>query len=488
MATTKFALKDVDGNIKGLGGVATDVTEYKKIEETHAFLSQIVSQYTNESFFESLARHLAQCLEMSFVCIDRLKGDGLTAQTVAVYHNGAFEDNVVYALKDTPCGEVVGKAVCCFPSSVSQFFPKDEVLKTLNAESYLGVTLWSSTGQAIGLIAVIGEKPLANKVLAESILKIVAGRAAGELERLQAEKELKESEQKLQAIFDVLGVGITITDEQGYIIDCNTASETLLGISKQEHLQRNYADKAWQIIRTDFTPMPSEEFASVIALKNNTSVSNVEMGIVKAGGVITWLLVSATPLAISGYGVVIAYMDITERKATEEQINRLAFYDYLTQLPNRRLLNERLKHAIEVSRRTDKKIAVLMMDLDKFKAVNDTLGHAAGDELLQQVAERVSCRLREVDTVARLGGDEFVILIEDIALYEQVDPIANAIISTLSQPFILRGNHKVTIGASIGIALYPEHGNNMEELIDNADAALYRAKESGRGCFAYFLQ
>ncbi|MDO9214841.1 MAG: PAS domain S-box protein [Methylococcales bacterium] len=182
--------------------------------------------------------------------------------------------------------------------------------------------------------------------------------------------------------------------------------------------------------------------------------------------------------------------DITERKATEEYIHHLAFYDQLTQLPNRRLLQERLKHGIELNRRTGtgSQMAVLMMDLDKFKAVNDTLGHAAGDELLQQVAKRIKARLRKVDLVARLGGDEFVILIENAHRCEDIAHIAKVIIYTLSQSFALSKDHEVFIGASIGIAIHPQHGSDADELMDNADAALYHAKKQGRGCFACFSE
>jgi diguanylate cyclase (GGDEF)-like protein/PAS domain S-box-containing protein len=177
--------------------------------------------------------------------------------------------------------------------------------------------------------------------------------------------------------------------------------------------------------------------------------------------------------------------DITERKSTEEYINRLAFYDALTQLPNRRLLQERLKHSIDLYHRTGHQTAVFMMDLDKFKAVNDTLGHAAGDELLQQVAKRVKGRLREVDMVARLGGDEFVILIDNVTRQENLAYIADSIIHTLSQSFTIQ-EHEVYIGASIGIAIHPQHGDSVDALIDHADTALYHAKGQGRGRCVYF--
>ncbi|WP_292433541.1 EAL domain-containing protein [Methylobacter sp.] len=193
---------------------------------------------------------------------------------------------------------------------------------------------------------------------------------------------------------------------------------------------------------------------------------------------------------------VASFADITKDKEAEETIHNLAYYDPLTSLPNRRLLWERLKHGIELERRDSKHLALLMLDLDRFKIVNDSMGHLAGDELLQQVAARIKTKLREVDMVARLGGDEFVVLLEDIAHPEDAARVAEAIVSDLSKPFqLLQSNNahpelsrKVRIGASIGISLFPQHGDSPETLMDNADIALYRAKDEGRGCFAYFSE
>jgi PAS domain S-box-containing protein len=174
-------------------GIFHDITEQKQIEKVQAFLAKTSSGTQGEPFFEALARYLAESLDMDFVCIDRLEGDGLTARTVAVWCDGKFEDNVTYALKDTPCGEVVSKSVCCFPASVSRLFPRDPVLLDLRAESYIGVTLFDYTGRPIGLIAVIGRRPLEKPPLAETMLKLVAVRAAGELERLDVEAALRTS-------------------------------------------------------------------------------------------------------------------------------------------------------------------------------------------------------------------------------------------------------------------------------------------------------
>jgi PAS domain S-box-containing protein len=168
-----------------------DITERKRAEEVDAFLAQAGGRNSEEPFFDALARFLAQSLQMDYVCIDRLEGDGLSARTLAVWHDGHFEDNVTYALKDTPCGDVVGQQVCCFPASVAQFFPRDQALQELRAESYVGITLWSHTGKPIGLIAVIGRRPLTNRSQAEATMERIGVRAAGELERLMDETEIR---------------------------------------------------------------------------------------------------------------------------------------------------------------------------------------------------------------------------------------------------------------------------------------------------------
>jgi PAS domain S-box-containing protein len=191
------AAQDTDGE-PACRIVLSDNTERKRIEGFMAFLAQTRGGIQDEPFFEALARNLAQSLGMDFVCIDRLEGDGLTARTLSVWYDGKFEDNVTYALKDTPCGDVVGRELCCYPASVCQFFPRDQVLRDLKAESYVGVTLWGCSGLPIGLIAVIGRKPLVNRPLAEAILKVVAGRAAGELERLDAEAALQRAHDELE--------------------------------------------------------------------------------------------------------------------------------------------------------------------------------------------------------------------------------------------------------------------------------------------------
>ncbi|MFZ4726500.1 MAG: PAS domain S-box protein, partial [Paludibacter sp.] len=191
--TQKFIIPQKDKEPL-LGGIAMDITERKKMEEAVQFLITCGLTSSDEDFFESLARYLAQILDMEYVCIDKLDEDGLTAHTLANYNNGVYDANISYTLHQTPCGEVVGKDICCFPEKVCHLFPYDYMLRDMNAESYVGTTLWSFDGKPIGLIAIIGRKPLKNKALAENVLKLVSVRAAGELERKQIEDALRENE------------------------------------------------------------------------------------------------------------------------------------------------------------------------------------------------------------------------------------------------------------------------------------------------------
>jgi diguanylate cyclase (GGDEF)-like protein len=179
--------------------------------------------------------------------------------------------------------------------------------------------------------------------------------------------------------------------------------------------------------------------------------------------------------------------DLTQLKANEAQIKRLAYYDSLTGLPNRALFMDRLVAALIAGRETERPAAVLFVDLDQFKLVNDTLGHSAGDQLLQVVARRLEGCLRQSDVVARFGGDEFVILVSHLGPGNNVEEIARKLLKVLAQPMELGGEH-INCSASIGIALFPRDGEDAETLLKHADVAMYQAKAAGRNGFQYFSE
>lgn len=182
---------------------------------------------------------------------------------------------------------------------------------------------------------------------------------------------------------------------------------------------------------------------------------------------------------------VIVWRRIKERIAAEQRIHHMAHHDALTDLPNRSLLCDRLDRAIARAQRHDTRIAVLYLDLDKFKMVNDTLGHHVGDELLKSVAARIEETIRDTDTVGRLGGDEFAIIAEDVATMDDVVILARRLVEVLARPHDIAG-HSVVSAGSIGIAMTPDDGLEREVLLKNADLALYRAKAEGRGTFRFF--
>jgi diguanylate cyclase (GGDEF)-like protein/PAS domain S-box-containing protein len=223
------------------------------------------------------------------------------------------------------------------------------------------------------------------------------------------------------------------------------------------------------------TGLPSRRFDYVL-LKKNGALLNTETSI--------FLLNDDNGRPI-GYRIL--FQDITRRKQSEELIKKLAFQDTLTGLPNRRLFHDRLVLELNQAKRNKERFAVMMIDLDRFKEVNDTLGHYVGDLVIQAVGQRLTNLLRKGDTVARIGGDEFILLLPTLQKEDNASRVAEKILSTFNEPFYL-GNHQIHITPSIGIAIYPDHGNNMDLLLRNSDIAMYAAKEDGRNTFEYYRQ
>ncbi len=236
VSVTLSPIRGTDCSLAGISAIVRDISERKQLEETQRFLLECGSASHGEDFFLSLARFLAHKLEADFVCIDRLEGDGLTARTVAVFHDGHFEDNVAYALKDTPCGDVVGNNVCCFSEGVRQRFPRDQVLQDMAAEGYAGVTLWDAQGRPNGLIAVIWRKPLANQRQAETLLQLVGLRAAGELENRKAMEALVQSEAFSRTIIDNSPDCIKLLNQSGELTYMSPSGPRLLGLNCVEQV------------------------------------------------------------------------------------------------------------------------------------------------------------------------------------------------------------------------------------------------------------
>lgn len=279
-----------------------------------------------------------------------------------------------------------------------------------------------------------------------------------------------------RAVMDTAAEGIVIIDERGAVESFNRAAERMFGYEVREVIGRNvrilmpephasaHDGYIARYLRTGEAQV-MERPREVLALRKDGIEFPVEINVteIRSGGTRRFA------------GVL---RDITERKQAEERIEALAHSDSLTGLPNRALFYDRLRQAIGLARRDRHELALLYLDLDRFKAVNDTLGHPAGDELLTRTAERVRRLVRESDTVARIGGDEFTVILPKITSRQDAADVAKKIIGALSAPFHLgERKQKARIGTSIGIAIYPADAQDMDELVKTADTAMYNAKQ-----------
>lgn len=315
--------------------------------------------------------------------------------------------------------------------------------------------------------------------------------ATGEKARLEsardrAETALRDSEKMLREITSVLGEAVYVLDREGRLTFMNPAAETLIGWREDELLGKN-AHAAFHYRRPDGTPYPAAECPMFKTLQTGRSFRSPEDYVIHRNSQVIPVTIHSTPLFRKGEidGAVAALHDITDEKKAQEEILRLAHYDSLTALPNRSLLADRLNQTLLQAERHRKLAAVLFLDLDRFKEINDTLGHDMGDELLKVVGQRLVSCVRKMDTVSRLGGDEFVIVLDEIAGAEDAEQVARKIIESVSRP-ILIGPTELHITTSIGISLYPTDGTDVSALLKHADSAMYQAKEHGRNSYCLY--
>ncbi|WP_096701589.1 EAL domain-containing protein [Magnetospirillum sp. 15-1] len=286
---------------------------------------------------------------------------------------------------------------------------------------------------------------------------------------------------KLETALEQAPVSVMITDSHGAIEYVNRAFVLVSGYSEDEVLGRNP-----RLLKSGETV--ASAYRDMWHCLSSGATWQGELCNRAKDGSLFWEYATISPIRDDD-GTVTHFMavkeNITQRKETELQLVHQATHDTLTGLPNRVLLEDRVYHAIEVAKREGGRIGLMFLDLDRFKIVNDSLGHVAGDQLLKVVADRLRHTLRRSDTVARLGGDEFVVVLTHFQSSSELAEVAEKIAAALDEPVELSG-HKVHVGASIGIALYPDDGDNFNALMKDADTAMYRAKQKGRNTFCFY--
>jgi diguanylate cyclase (GGDEF)-like protein/PAS domain S-box-containing protein len=302
-------------------------------------------------------------------------------------------------------------------------------------------------------------------------------------ERKKAEEALRESEERFKLLVDGLtDYAIFMLDPEGTIMSWNEGAARINGYTDKEIIGKHFS--VFYPLEENQRGHPQKSLQ--IALADGRFEE--EGWRIRADGSYFWANHIMTPLytrsgKLRGFAKVIR--DMTERRNNEELIKHQAFHDGLTNLPNRLLLQERLESAMQRGRRTTQSVAILFLDLDKFKVINDTFGHHSGDLILKEVAQRLQQIIRGEDTVARFGGDEFIIVLPSIQKASAIEEVVRKVFSALA-PAIDLEDRQLKINTSIGIALYPQDGSNVQTLLRHADIALYQAKEAGKNTHRFF--
>ncbi|BBN88183.1 bifunctional diguanylate cyclase/phosphodiesterase [Azospira sp. I09] len=299
-----------------------------------------------------------------------------------------------------------------------------------------------------------------------------------ERRRAAASQALASSERRFQQLLDSAGEGICGLDRQGRLTFANPAARRLLGFGEElprgDFLQQVYADDAGAALRT--------------CLEEDRSVHSDDALFARADGSRFPVQYDLYPLAQEAgvaQGAVLLFADIAERKRHADQIEYLAHHDALTGLPNRLLAEDRFNQALAAASRRGEQVALLFLDLDGFKTINDSLGHEVGDKVLRAVADRLRSHLRESDTVSRFGGDEFLVIMPGLQQVEVIYPVIGKLLACLEQPLALE-HYQLSTSVSIGVAVFPHDGRDFTTLMQKADTAMYHAKDAGRNTYRLF--
>ncbi|MFQ2146994.1 putative bifunctional diguanylate cyclase/phosphodiesterase [Aeromonas jandaei] len=430
-------------------------------------LAQALSARTGLDFFNTLVKQLSHILQVDAVWVGELS----SADRVRVLAADglALKD---YPLAGTPCQQLYRQGAVCLEVISEQ----EEYQPWLAAgQTYYGQPLFDGRGQLLGHLALLSSAP-ADMANLNSVLNTFTVRMVAELERLQSDAQMR-----LSAVAFETHEGIIITDPGFKILRVNNAfsqitgfdSQAVLGLQLEQDLWPNLGGLGYEL--------------------NPLSRWQGETQRLHADGHTypQWEIV--TPVQDEKGGIshfVICFEDISERKAAERRIQDLAYYDELTGLPNRRQLHETLVQTFNEATHSCLIGALLFIDLDHFKTINDSLGHATGDWLLKEVATRLKRLVRQGDCLARLGGDEFVLLLPSLSASPpqaemQADIIAERLITEIAAPYTYAGQ-VLHIGASVGITLFPDREQGVDDLLKQADTAMYQAKSAGRKTRRFF--
>src|SRR3989339_1660384 len=481
-------VRNAQGNIKAVIGVIDDVTERKRTQAVEALLSEIdqlvLQGHTLDSILSHVCEGLVDIFAYPLVCVCTKEEDG----SIGISAQAGIHVDHLWNLhmlcnntSDCQCPTSLAFREGYTQTSDMQepaFLQYREHASRYGLQSFISVPLCTQ-GKRFGTLNLYALKTNAFDAKAVRLLENLA-------KRISVALSMAIDQQLLQlqaAAMSSMAHAVFITDGNGRITWVNKAFTRLSGypaeevygqtpsLFKSDKHDTSFYQSIWQTI------LSGEVWCGEIVNRR------------KDGGLYT-VQQTITPLRdIQGkvFRFVAIHEDITDKKQSEAHIHYMAYYDTLTNLPNRSLFYDRLQHELVHAHRNERMLAVMFLDLDRFKVINDTLGHTYGDQVLKTVAERLKGCVRESDTVSRWGGDEFIFIITNITQPQDVVFIAHKIFNEMSSPFQLE-ERKVYITPTIGIAVYPLDASDAENLIKKADTAMYHGKERGRNTFKFYTQ
>ncbi|MBX4204749.1 MAG: PAS domain S-box protein [Candidatus Doudnabacteria bacterium] len=508
-------IKNNSGKVVGASAVARDITKSKQADEGVVFLSEATKLLSSSLDFETTLARVAKLAVPKFAdwCgIEILTPDGENTKQVAVEHvdpekikfavelarkypNHKDPERGTWKIITTGKAEIYKEITDDMLRASSRDPEHYELTSKLGIKSALMVPL-VARDKVFGVMSLIWAE--SNKRYEEKDLKFFEelGRRAGMAidnallyreaqieirERKFMEQKLQVSEERYRAIIDNTSDGVALLDANGVLTFATMPVQRMLGYTSEEMHGVNIRN----IVHPDDAPLVAELLATSLRKPDQTITAQYRCR--HANGNYRWIEGVGTNLLHhpSIRAMVVNFRDITERRLAEENLQYQYHHDTLTDLPNRTYLNERFAQAISDAEANGQNLGIMLLDLDRFKQINESLGHALGDRLIQEVALRVRSCVKEDYVLARLGGDEFAILMADIQTEEEAAKLANKILEDFRPAFYL-DQHELFISPSIGISLYPYDGREASSLLRNAEAALYRAKEYGRNTYQFY--
>jgi diguanylate cyclase (GGDEF)-like protein/PAS domain S-box-containing protein len=500
---------EVNGDV-GATITHTDITLIKQAQHYEQFQNRILELMAGDVALHDLLLATVNGVEQlhpQMLCsILLLDEDGshlgeVAAPSLPDFYNAAI-DGVQIGMGVGSCGTAAYTGARVVVEDIATH-PYWVAYKELAARAQLGACwsepITSPDGRVLGTFAIYHRQPHAPSPLDIAVIEQSAHLASIAIEYKQTQAALRASEETFRTLFETAPHGVVYHGVDGHVISANPAALRILGLTLDQFLGRTSMDPRWQSTYEDGRDMPGDQHPAMRALRTGEPVMDELMGVSVPGRDNVWILVSAMPLFKDGKlaQVYAIFEDVTERQRMQQQLRQLAYVDPLTQLPNRRLLLDRLSQAL--SKRSAAHGALMFLDLDNFKPLNDQCGHEAGDLLLIEVARRVKTCIREEDTVSRFGGDEFVVLVTELTADQtesanRMQAIAEKIRAKLAEPYCLHVQnagaamveHRCT--ASIGLTLFLHGQDVLDAVLQRADSAMYQAKVSGRNRVRYLAR